>query len=72
MIMSEEVIYAVFLNLRKAYNALDRYGFLDILDLYDVGLHSISLIHTYWYRLIMVARPGGCYGDPFKGYWGVT
>ena len=35
--MREEVLYVIFLNLTKAYDALDRSRCLDILEGYGVG-----------------------------------
>ena len=70
--MKETVLHAIFLDLKKAYNALDRSKFLEILEGYDVGTRDIRLLHRYWERLQMVARAGGYYGEPFYGERGVT
>ena len=32
---------------------------------------TVRLLWTYWDRLIMVAKAGGYFGQPFKGYQGV-
>ena len=68
----EEVIYMIFLNLTKVYNALDRSRFLEILKGYDVGPNARRLLTTYWRRLTMVARAAGYYGMSFGGDRGVT
>ena len=39
---------------------------------YGVGPRAIRLLRKYWGRLTMVARDGGYFGMPFKGYCGVT
>ena len=70
--MREEVFYVIFLDLTKAYDALDRSRCLDILEGYGVGPSARCLLRTYWRRLTMVARAGGYYGEAFKGERGVT
>ena len=57
-----EVLYVIFLDLHKAYAALDRSRCLEILEGYDVGPQARRLLQTYWRRLTMVARAGGYYG----------
>ena len=70
--MSEEVLYVIFLDLTKAYDALDRSRCLGILEGYRVGPGARRLLQNYWCRLTMVARAGGYYGEAFKGARGVT
>ena len=62
----------IFLDLIKAYDALDRSRSLKILKGYGVGPSARRLLKTYWSRLTMVARAGGYYGEYFKGARGVT
>ena len=70
--LREEVLYVIFLDLHKAYDALDRYRCLEFLEGCGVGPQSCRLLQTYWGRLTMVARAGGyCWGE-FKGARGVT
>ena len=57
----------IFLDLHKAYDALDRSRYLEILEGYGVGLRACRLLQTYWRRLTMVARAAGYYGAAFKG-----
>ena len=71
-VLREEVLYVIFLDLHKAYDALDRYSFLDILEGYGVCPRSRRLLQTYWSRLNMVARAGGYYRTALKGGRGVT
>ena len=68
MAMREAVIFKVFLDLQKAYDDLDRYRCLGILEAYGVGPRTIRLLRTYWGHLIMVDRSGGYFGMSFKGY----
>ena len=62
----------IFLDLTKAYDALDRSRCLDILEGYGVGPNARMLLKTYWRRLTMVARAGSYYAKAFKGERGVT
>ena len=70
--MREEVLYVIFLDLTKAYDALDRSRTLEILKGYGVGDRIRRLLATYWERSTMVARAGKYYGTGFKGERGVT
>ena len=56
----------IFLDLTKAYNALDRSRCLEILEGYGVGPNARRLLKTYCRRLTMVARLGGYYRKAFK------
>ena len=70
--MREEVLYVIFLDLHKAYDALDMSRCLEILEGYGVGPQSRRLLQIYWRRLMMVGRAGGYYGTSFKVERGVT
>ena len=45
--MREEVLYVIFLDLTKAYDALDRSRCLEILEGYGVGPNARMLLTTY-------------------------
>ena len=62
----------IFLDLHKAYDALDRSRCLEILEGYGVGPRSRQLLRTYWGKMTMVARAGGYYRTAIKGARGVT
>ena len=70
--MREEVLYVISIDLHKAYYALDRSRFLEILEGYGMGPRSCRLLRTYWGKMTMVAGAGGYYGGAFKGAQGVT
>ena len=70
--MREEILYVIFLNLTKAYDALDRSRSLEILKGYGVGGRVWKMLREYWERTTMVARAGSYYGKGFKGGRGVT
>ena len=53
--MREEVLYVIFLDLTKAYDALDRSRCLGILEGYGVGPGAGRLLKNYWRRLTMAA-----------------
>jgi hypothetical protein len=58
--------YGVFLDLKKAFNAMDRERCILILEGHGVGPQMIWLIQNYWREAIMVCRAVGNYGQPFK------
>ena len=70
--MREAVLHYILLDLRKAYDALDRYLCLYILVGYDVGPRKIRILQAYWARLQMAAKAGGHYGPAFHSHRGVT
>jgi len=65
-------VFEVFLDLKKAYDTLDRERTLTILEQYGVGARSIRLLRQFWDQQQIVARQGGFYGDPFGATRGVT
>ena len=67
-----EVLYVIFLDLTKAYDALDRSRSLEILKGYGVGERVRRMLKEYWERTTMVARAGSYYGKGFKIGRGVT
>ena len=62
----------IFLDLTKAYDALDRSRCLEILEGYGVSPNARRLLTNYWRRLTVVARAAGYYGTAFRGDRGVT
>ena len=65
--MREEVLCTIFMNLHKAYDALDRYRCLDILEGYGIGPRALHLLRRYWERIQMMARAGGTTDNPSAG-----
>ena len=70
--LREEVLYVIFLDLHKAYDALERSRCLDILEGQGVVPRARRILHTYLRRLTMMARAGGYYRMAFQGARGVT
>ena len=62
----------IFLDLHKAYDALDRSRCLDILEGYGTEPRAFRLLQTYWSRLKMVESSGGYYGAAFTSARVVT
>lgn len=65
-------LYEIFLDLRKAYDTLDRDRTLQILEGYGVGPRALGLLRSSWQRQTVVARQGRYYGEPFPATRGVT
>ena len=70
--MMEEVLYKVFLEIQKAYNALDKKLSLEILVWYGIGTRTKRFLWLYWEHLLMVSQAGLYYGAPLKLYIVVT
>ena len=64
--------YFVFLDLSKAYDALDRQRTLQILTAYGVGPATRRLLNRFWSTQRVVPRQAGFLGDPFHATRGVT
>ena len=64
-------LYLVFLDLRKAYDTLDRRRTLDILKGYGVGANILSIVERIWAMDTMVPKQAGFYGQPFSASRGV-
>ena len=63
--------YFVFLDLKKAYDTLDRDRALEILKGYGIGENIQSIIKRVWDMDTMVPKQGGFYGEPFSAGRGV-
>ena len=57
--MGEAVLFEVFLDLRKAYDALDRERTLELLAAYRVSPSTVRILWEYWDQLTMVAKSNG-------------
>ena len=65
-------LYGIFLDLRKAFDAMDRGRCLQILEDAGVGPKALRLIRAFWDKAILVCRASGYYGSPFSAERGVT
>ena len=64
----EAFIYEIFLDLSKAYDALDRERCLVILARYGIGPRINRVLRIYWEHLLVLAREGKYCGALLKGY----
>jgi hypothetical protein len=60
-----EPFYNVFLDLWKAFDAMDQERCIMLLEGYDTRPRMIRLICGYWHDAIMVCRAAGNYGRAF-------
>ncbi|KAL7541335.1 hypothetical protein ACHAWF_006905 [Thalassiosira exigua] len=70
--LEQEPFFAIFIDLRKAFDVMDRGHCLRILRGYGVGLNTRRLIKLFWAPAEMVCRAGESYGTPFGAGRGVT
>ncbi len=64
--------YGIFLDLQKAFDAMDWEQCIMVLEGYGAGPWMIRLIRGFWRDAIMVCRAAGNYGTAFKAGRGVT
>ncbi len=70
--LEQTPFFGVFINLRKAFDAMDRGCCLQILALHGVGPKMLRLIRNFWDLATNVCRAKGNYGCPFKAGCSVT
>ena len=66
--MREEVLYVIFLDMHKAYDALDRDRCMDILEGHHVGTWACHIFREYGERHQMVNCAGRYYKVYFNGF----
>ena len=65
-------MFGIFLDLRKAFDAMDRGRCLAILEDAGVGPCALRLKKSFWDNEVLVCRAAGYYVRPFKLERGVT
>ena len=70
--MIQSTLHFIFLDLRKAYDNVDRERLLEILEGYDVGPNALGLLKFYWDNQCCVAKCGKYHGETFVPYPGAT
>ncbi|EJK60561.1 hypothetical protein THAOC_19061 [Thalassiosira oceanica] len=70
--LQQSPLYGIFIDLRKAYDAMDRDRCMAIMEGYGVGPNMLRLIRTFWDEQKLVCRAAKRYGKPFKASRGVT
>lgn len=63
--------FIVFLDLKKAYDTLDRTRTMEILKAYGVGPNICHFIEQTWDNDTMIPKQAGCYGTGFTTSRGV-
>jgi hypothetical protein len=64
--LEQRPFFGVFLDLKKAFDSMDRDRCLLLLEGYVAGPNMRRLICHFWENAQMVCRPSGKYGVPFK------
>ena len=62
----------LYLDMKKAYDTLDRSRTLLILEAYGIGPNILRIIRTFWERHTVIPRASGYHGRAFKATRGVT
>ena len=70
--MVQKTLHFIFLDLRKAYDTVDRERLLEILEGYKVGPNVLGLVKFYWDHQRCVAKSGKYHGKTFVPYRGAT
>jgi len=70
--IEQQPLYGVYIDLRKAYDAMDRDRCVLIMKAYGVGPNMLHLIENFWENAELVCRANGRFGTPFKAHRGVT
>ncbi len=65
-------LYEIYVDLKKAYDSIDKGCMMEILKAYGVGPNLLRLQNLFWGNAKLVCCTGGCYGSPFLAQRGVT
>ena len=63
--IEQEALHSVFIDLKKAYDTMDRERCLEILAGYGVGPNMIRILEHFWDVAMMACRAAGVYGAAF-------
>ncbi len=70
--LEQTPFFGIFINLQKAFDAMDWGCCLEILALHGIGPQMKCLIRNFWDTAINVCRAKGNCGWPIKAGRGVT
>jgi hypothetical protein len=62
----------IHVDLKKAYDAIDRGCMMEILKAYGDWPNLLRLQSLFWENAKLVCCAGGCYGSPFSAQRGIT
>ena len=68
--MVQKTLHFIFLDLRKAYDTVNRERLLEILEGYGIGPNILGLLKFYWDNQRCVAKSGNYHGETFVPYRG--
>ena len=60
--IEQSPLYGLFLDLRKAYDAMHRGHCLQIREDFGVGPNARRLIKAFWDNGVLVCKAAGCFG----------
>ena len=66
-----KILYMIFLDIKKAYDSVDRDKLLTLLQNYGVGENICNIICNMWLEDIIVPKQKQYYGKPFLSSKGV-
>jgi hypothetical protein len=70
--LDQAPLYQIYLDLKKAYNALNQTWCLEILAGYGMGPNLLHLQRQFWGNAKVVCHAGGNFGEPFSARRGIT
>mmetsp|Transcript_21821 Transcript_21821/g.47506 ORF Transcript_21821/g.47506 Transcript_21821/m.47506 type:complete len:265 (+) Transcript_21821:1172-1966(+) len=70
--IKQHSLFMIFIDLKKACDAMDRGQCKEILVGYGIGPNMIRLIMYFWDNAVLVCRASGRYGQVFRANRGVT
>ena len=66
--LEQKALYMVFIDMRKAYDAMNCGRCLEILEMNGVGPYMLRLISYFWDNAELFCQASGYYGVPFKAH----
>ena len=70
--LDNEPLFVIFLDLRKAYDTVDRTRSLQTFEEYGMGPNMLRLLRNYWTHQTVIPRQNGYHGTPFPASRGQT
>jgi hypothetical protein len=70
--VDQALLHKMYLETKKAYDALDQTRCLEILAGYGVGPNLLCLQKQFWGNVKMVCCAGSNFGEPFNAGRGIT